>query len=110
MQDIRQCEWLVTKIRDNDAYAQNLYAAMCNNDFMRNEVVEILKDGIVRGPSWRGAGSLVAELRGRGDYMDWYLSGMRDCVDGDTEVPEGFVTEEVRKDLLSIGWLVIEDT
>ena len=66
-------------------------------------------------------------MDGKGDYIDWYCSGIR----GDSSeeelskltqeqrdkygwyqthfVGEGHVTDEIREDLKSIGWLVVDD-
>jgi hypothetical protein len=101
----------------NDTYAQNLYAALCNNVFTKNEVVPILKEEVWTC-SWRYAGGLVAAIRESGDYIDWYCSGIRPMsfVSEDNDelttigfVPEGSVTEEIRNDLLHINWIVCVD-
>jgi hypothetical protein len=46
----------------------------------------------------------------RGDYMDWYCSGIRDAdiVAAQGYVGEGEVTEEIREDLKQLGWHVVE--
>ena len=36
--DLRSTEWILEKVRGDDVYAQNLYAAMCNNDFTKREM------------------------------------------------------------------------
>ncbi|NDI21048.1 MAG: hypothetical protein EBY85_07125 [Burkholderiaceae bacterium] len=54
--------WILEKVRNNDAYAQNLYAAMCNNSFIRLEVVPILTEK-EWSCSWRYAGGVVADIR-----------------------------------------------
>lgn len=109
--DLRTSEWIVEKCR-SDVYAQNLYAALCNNTFTRNDIWPILKEQIWHC-SWRYAGGIVAHLRGEGDYIDWYCSGIRHAGPGDTEedsvigyVTESIVTDEIRDDLLKLGWLV----
>ena len=49
----------------------------------------------------------MADLRQEGDYIDWYLSGMRFDEDDSIELlPEGTICEEVRADLLTLGWRV----
>lgn len=90
------CNLVAEKCRSSEDYSQNLYAALCNNYFVR--------DGARWSCSWRQAGSVVAELRGKGDYMDWYCSGISPFGDF---VPEGVVTEEIRNDLTLIGWSVL---
>ena len=110
--DIMNCEWLVNKVRVSDAYAQNLYAAMCNNEFQKLDVLPVLKNE-TWGCSWRSAGGIIADMRQKGDYMDWYCSGISDIYQdtdpGDGYVPEQTVTDEIRDDLKKIGWIVIED-
>ena len=102
-----------------DSYAQNLYAALCNNEFTKNDVIPILREE-TWGCSWRYAGGLVARLREEGDYLTWYCSGMGGLTDYNHEegeqymkekgyVMEGVVTEEIRNDLLHINWLVCVD-
>ena len=110
-QDIRTCAWMMQKVRERENYAQNLYAAMCNNVFQKNEVWPRLKDEYW-SCSWRYAGGIVAELRGQGDYIDWYCSGMGSGLGNGDEtgtkgyVGESTVTDEIRQDLFAIGWTV----
>jgi hypothetical protein len=85
-----------TRCKESEAYSQNLYAALCNNSFVRcGEKCEY---------SWRHAGSIVAEMRGEGGYIDWYCSGLSGT---QGFVAEGEVTEEIKLDLLSLGWIVL---
>jgi len=105
---IRACEWMLKKVMDSETYAQNLYAAMCNNVFQPNQVWPRLKDEYW-SCSWRAAGGIVAELRGQGDYMDWYCSGIFGAGEADSYqgyVSESTVTDEIRQDLFAIGWTV----
>ena len=107
-EDIRACDWMLKKVQDRETYAQNLYAAMCNNVFQRNEVWPRLKDEYW-SCSWRSAGGIVAELRGQGDYIDWYCSGIIGVGEADSfqgYVSESTVTDEIRQDLFAIGWTV----
>ena len=110
-QDIRTCAWMMQKVRERENYAQNLYAAMCNNVFQRNEVWPRLKNEYW-SCSWRSAGGLIARLRNEGDYMDWYCSGIGGGLGNGDEtgikgyVPESEVTDEIRQDLFAIGWTV----
>jgi hypothetical protein len=123
--DMRTADWMVVKVRASEAYAQNLYAAMCNQDFQRNDVWPLLKNE-TWSASWRYAGGIVADMRGEGDYMDWYCSGIRNVI-SDAEladmtaeqqeryhwyeknfVSESVVTDEIRADLLKLGWLVVD--
>jgi hypothetical protein len=120
-QDMKDAAWFVAKVRDSDAYSQNLYAALCNNAFQKMEVVPILKDAIW-SCTWRYAGGVVADIRCQGDYMDWYCSGIRgdpdeiDYAAAEAQgfelrkyVPESIITNEIRQDFRKLGWTVVED-
>jgi hypothetical protein len=103
--DLRSTPWICEKVKNSSAYAQNLYAAMCNRDFQKLDVMPVLKDQRW-SCSWRYAGGIVADMREEGDYMDYYCSGMHG---GDGYVSESVVTDQVRGDLLELGWSVIID-
>ena len=115
--DMMDTEWFRTKVRSSRSYAQNLYAAMCNNEFRKQDTWEVLTDSRW-GCSWRAAGGVVAVLRDCDeDYMDYYCSGMGGFATVDTDpasyyeengyVKESEVTAEIREDLLRLGWVVI---
>lgn len=124
--DLRSTKWICDKAKANEYYAQNLYAAMCNNEFMRNDVWPILTDKRWCA-SWRSVGGIVANMVEQGDYIDWYCSGINsDWSDEDYHnatkeqqerylyvknnfVGEGKVTDEIREDLLKLGWLVVPE-
>ena len=124
--DLRATDWIVAKARASEGYAQNLYAALCNNEFQRNAVWPQLKNE-TWGCSWRYAGGIIADMRGSGDYMDWYCSGIQnEWSDEDFQrstkesqerymyfknnfVGESVVTDEVREDLFKLGWIVVTD-
>lgn len=101
--DLRTSARIIEKCK-NDRYAQNLYAALCNMQWQRLEVMPILKDQYW-SCSWRYAGGIVANLTGSGDYMDWYCSGIR-AMDAEDNgyVGEGVVTQEICDDLRQLGW------
>ena len=111
--DLRSSEWMCDKVRNSDTYAQNLYAAMCNMQFQKLDVMPILKNQRWSA-SWRKSGGIVADMQQKGDYIDWYCSGMGEGLgNGDADgtkgyVPEGQVTEEIQKDLKVLGWLPVE--
>lgn len=123
--DMRTSDWMVAKVRESEAYAQNLYAAMCNREFQKNDVWPQLKDQRW-GCSWRYAGGIIADMRGEGDYIDWYCSGIQGMDDDqfqelDAEskqrylymknnfVGESVVTDQIREDLFQLGWIVLDD-
>ena len=121
--DLRSTKWICDKAKNSEAYAQNLYAAICNNDFVKNDAWPILTDKRWSA-SWRSAGGIVANMIEKGDYIDWYCSGIRgELSDEEYEnmtadekkryrymqtkfVSESVVTDEVREDLLKLGWIV----
>ena len=112
--DLRSTDWILEKAKESDTYAQNLYAAMCNVDWVRNEVWPILKDQRW-SCSWRYAGGIIADMRAQGDYIDWYCSGIGDGLgNGDSDgvkkyVGEGVVTDEIATDLKKLGWFPITE-
>jgi hypothetical protein len=106
--DMSQADWFLSRVRGSDNYAQNLYAALCNNQFQKQDVWLVLKDQHW-SCSWRYAGGVVADFQNQGgNYMDWYCSGIGPK--DDTEfVGEGTVTDEIRADLALLGWRVVEE-
>jgi len=117
--EIRACPEIMAKIRAEDRrYAQNLYAAWCNMQWCKRELWPVLKEEYW-GASWRSAGGIVADLRGKGeDYMDYYCSGMRGGLSFDGKEDddyfektgyqsEGVVSEEIAEDLNNLGWMPI---
>lgn len=105
--DLLKTDWISYKCTINEVYAQNLYAALCNNSFFKNDEEWSC--------SWRYAGSIVSSLVKEddrhnkdkwrsGDYLDWYCSGAsKGSIEG--YVSEGTVTTEVSNDLLNLGWI-----
>lgn len=115
--DLRSTSWICDKAKASESYAQNLYAAMCNQDWQKNEVWPLLK-GETYSCSWRYAGGIIADMIEAGDYIDWYCSGIKggdfpDAIDVPYEmkkfVPEGTVTDEIREDLFKLGWIPVDN-
>ena len=115
--DMMEAEWFRNKVKSSKSYAQNLYAAMCNNEFQKQDVWQVLADN-TWACSWRAAGGVVAALRDCGeDYMDYYCSGMGAWGDWNKDPSEDFketgyvtestVTDEIREDLSRLGWIVV---
>ena len=106
--DLRSTKWICDRAKSTKTYAQNLYAAMCNQDWQRNDVWPLLK-GETWSCSWRYAGGIVADMREEGDYIDWYCSGIQGEPDADWvdlgHVSEGTVTDQIREDLFRLGWI-----
>ena len=104
--DLLTTDWILEKARNSETYSQNLYAAMCNNEFVKNDVWPRLQDKRW-SCSWRYAGGVIADMLQEGDYIDWYCTGIGS--DNNGYVGEGYVTDEIRDDLLKLGWIVIDD-
>jgi hypothetical protein len=121
--DLRSTDWILEKARSSDVYAQNLYAAMCNMRWIRREMWPLLKEEYW-SCSWRSAGGIVANMQQKGDYIDWYCSGINYTTDMEDEaynaltkeqqeqylitkqyVPEGTITDEIETDLNKLGWI-----
>jgi hypothetical protein len=124
--DLVTTDWILEKVRGDNVYAQHLYAAICNNDFQKLDTWPILKNEKC-SYSWRYAGGIVADMQQKGDYIDWYCSGIRnrhpDDLDistlsedqlkfqkeQDAYVSESIVTDEIRADLKKLGWIVLDN-
>lgn len=94
--DLRTNEYIINKVRASRAYGEKLYAALCNNEFIKREMWPLLKDQRW-SCSWRYAGGILADMIEEGHYMDWYCSGN-----------EGEVDDEIKDDLYNLGWLVVD--
>lgn len=133
--DLRTTDWIIEKTRSSEAYAQNLYAAMCNNQFKKippdtvEGMIEVLADSTkLWSCSWRSSGGIIADMREQGSYMDWYCSGIRETDNAIKEqiannelteeqiayleiskhfVAESIVTDEIHDDLRKLGWSVV---
>lgn len=119
--DLLTTVWILDKVRASNSYAQNLYAAMCNRQFQKLDVMPVLKDERW-SRSWRSAGGIIADMQQKGDYIDWYCSGMGglnmeyDGTETNSEwqartgyVAESVVTDEIRNDLKQLGWIVLDE-
>lgn len=124
--DLRSTQWICDKAKAREEYAQNIYAALCNQDWQRNDVWPLLA-GQTYSCSWRYAGGIVADMREEGDYIDWYCSGIKGGVreqDFDSMTPEeiqryqwmdkhfvseGHITDEIREDFFKLGWIPVSN-
>jgi hypothetical protein len=76
-------------VNTDDAFARELYGALCNMRWRRTA-----SEGELVSMSWRYAGGVVAHLACKGEcYLDYYCSG-----------GEGVVSESVRVALGTLGW------
>jgi len=118
--DLRSTEWICDKAKARESYAQNIYAALCNQSWQKNDVWPLLK-GQTYSCSWRYAGGIVADMVESGDYIDWYCSGIKgelteqqiasaleQGMDIVKYVGEGYVTEEVQEDFFKLGWVPVD--
>lgn len=114
--DLVTTDWILEKVRASKSYAQNLYAALCNMQWRKRDLWPELKEQNW-SCSWRYAGGIIADMRQEGDYIDWYCSGMGGVAEYDTDpdewrkstgyVPESEITEEIERDLNTLGWAPI---
>jgi len=93
--DLIDCKTIKDKVRENDGYSRRLYAALCNTRWLHDSVVHSTKQDVnYWSCSWRYAGGIVSTLRASGgDYLDYYCSGNEGCIEDD-----------IRLDLVRIGW------
>jgi hypothetical protein len=119
--DLRSTKWICDKAKARESYAQNIYAALCNQDWQKNDVWPLLK-GETYSCSWRYAGGIVADMVESGDYIDWYCSGIRgelteqqiasaneQGMDILKYVSEGVITDEIQEDFFKLGWIPVKD-
>ena len=124
--DLRTNNLIIDKCEDW-AYSQHLYAALCNNYFIKNDLWPLLKEQQWHC-SWRHAAGIICDIREEGDYIDWYCTGIKSnevvtdeefysysklqqemYLQSKSSVAESVVTDEIRQDLLTIGWLTFAD-
>lgn len=81
---------LSERVRMDEEFARELYAALCNMRWRRDD-----SHAEPVSMSWRYAGGVVAHLACKGEcYLDYYCSGN-----------EGKVSEQVRSALGDLGWV-----
>jgi len=85
--DLIKNDRIVAKCVNSPIYCRDLYGALCNNRFFYGD-----KEWTC---TWRMSGAIIADILKSGDYMDWYCSGN-----------ESVVTDEIRLDLMMMGWTV----
>jgi hypothetical protein len=104
--DLINSSLFLKKISD-EIYAQHLYAALCNTEWQKIDMLSILEDDFWF-TSWRGSGHIVSDLRNKAlgtveDYMTYYCSGIAGTEFIKNNV-EGIISEEIKNDLITIGW------
>lgn len=81
---------LSERVRTDDAFAHELYGALCNMRWRRRDAATEPVS-----MSWRHAGGIVSHLACKGGYyLDYYCSGN-----------EGVVSARVRETLGALGWI-----
>jgi hypothetical protein len=83
--ELRTSDYIHSKCIASEQYCMDLYAALCNNDF--------IKDNKECSYTWRTSGGIIANILEKGDYINFYCGGN-----------EGYVTDEVREDITKLGW------
>jgi len=105
--DIRSAEWIINKVRDQEIYAQNLYAALCNNNFAPKDMWAILKN-LTWNCTWSYAADMIADIRQDDSYIHWYCSGTGFAgTDFAGFVEESYVTDEIVSNFNDIGWILV---
>lgn len=89
--DLKTTDWILEKVRASETYAQHIYSALCNNNFIKNDELHLPKESTWRC-SWKHAGSVIADVRGENDCLDWYSAGN--------------ITDEIKEDFRKLGWSV----
>jgi len=109
------------RMKTDDDLCSRIWSSLANVDwyYVKGE------KPVTVGYSFRAAGSMIAGIRGFGDYMDWYCSGPDADVapefrlsDEDLErikfmneyfEPEGSVHWQIEEDLVKLGWNVLSE-
>ena len=120
--DLMASDIIRRKVQDI-VYAQHLYATLASHTFARVDNKEVKHYS-----SSRGAGGIVAQLRGTGDYLDWYCSGMIPfedvitfaqymCLSPSAQqwndaayffIRDGHQSPEILNDIRALGWRCID--
>ena len=104
--DVRAADWVTRKIRGHVIYAQNFYAALCNNSYVPKDVWGILTN-ITWDTTWRHSAEIIADIRECEDFTAWYCSGINFMnQDFAGFVEESYVTPEVGTDISELGWIL----
>ena len=103
--NIRSCNWITSKIRAERYYAQNWYAALCNNTFCPIDAWSILSNLTWNSPSWGYSARMIAEICEKEElFTRIYCSGVYE-ISSPGYVKESTITEEIEKHLQLIGWM-----
>ena len=90
--DIINTESIRMRVRHDPSFAQELYAALCNNQFVHVDMEH--PEDEYWSCTWRYAGGVIAgTVAVMGDYLDYYCSGN-----------EGEISPRIAEALAEIGW------
>ncbi len=81
-------EYLGEEIRSDEQAARDLWSALANITWYH------LEKRYEVGYTFRAAGHLIAEIRGEGSYIDWYL-----CADA------AIVSDKIARAMKKAGWI-----
>ena len=85
-------ELFTKRLRENEDFGCELWsalAALANVDWINDDD----KTKTAYGHSFRSAGSLIASMLVKGNYMDWYCSAL-----------DGVVSDYIASSMASKGW------
>jgi hypothetical protein len=90
--DLINSDIVRAKVQTDRTFANELYAALCNVQFVHRDMDHPETD--YWSCSWRYAGDIVSHIEAvGGDYMDYYCAGS-----------EGTFSPRVAEVLASLGW------
>lgn len=85
-------ELLGDRLRASKDMCRALWSSLANVDWYCTNIQEMEESHVAY--SFRAAGRVIADIRGEGDYMDWYCSG-----------PPGEVDPLIARALYKRGWI-----
>ena len=92
--DLKTTDWILKKARASETYAQHIYAALCNNNFIKHNELQVPKES-AWSCNWQHASSIISSIRGETDCLDWYSAG--------------YITDEIREDFKKLGWSALKE-
>ena len=107
--DLYNSDYIMGKAYTNEKYCGDIYYALCNNDWIKADMLSIVAAEHWHC-SWRYAGGVAAGLfngnkwQGQDNYLEFYMYKAFEKT-----LTEGLVTDEVREDFKRIGWYLVEN-
>ena len=87
-------ELFTARLKENEDFGCELWSAMANVGWYHKDD----PDNTECSRSFRSAGSMIASMLGKGNYIDWYCSG-----------PYGTVSKYIAEKMASKGWHYVVD-